>query len=393
MKTLTPWLEAKWYGVTRVLWHYAPHEIVRFLPGTSRQFGPARHRTVWSEYRQHFPTPWRSVYAPTCQILPEPFYCNDDRYTWRSARVNPWPEFGVAEFSNGRLLDENGWVVGANDQHVRDFDLPVVNGVFLMNRITKLHPIRQIPGRTLNLSTIFGVRNFFHHVVDGIGRLHLSEKAGYTWDDFDHVILSRFESPMARVVEKAAGIPKEKIIRLARRDHVECETLIQPSYPGKTAHSPWWVGEFFRKILPPPTHGRRKRVYIPREGTRNPTEILRIEARLESLGFERVDPMNAEDLHEKLPYASHIVAVHGAALANIILCRPGTRLIELMPSDIAHADFACYYYTLCTTLGMPYAAVVGQSTVPRRFPFSPQSNSSFDIPWMHFERGLEKLLA
>jgi len=303
-----------------------------------------------------------------------------------------WPEFGVAEIPEARLLDEHGWVVGNRDQHLRDFDYDAGAISLVVNRITKLRQARRLRGRTLNLSTAHGSYNFYHYVVDGLSRMDLVEKAGYSWSDFDQIILPPFRSPMTVALEKAAGIPTEKIVRLRRRDHVSCEILVQPSYPGWTAQTPWWVVEYLRKLMPPSTGPMTRKIYLPRGGTRNPARLKAMESRLAELGFEQVDTSNLSELRDKLGTASHVIAAHGAGLTNTFLCQPAARVLELMPSDIAHWAHPYYFYTLCSASQLPYGAIVGRSTRPRRFSFNATSQSSFDISAKDFETGLASFL-
>ncbi len=377
----------------RIFWSYAPRSILKFLPSSSLRFGPPRRHTSWPEYRAKYPVSWRPVYLSRSENFPPPFFCNDPSYSWQEVQKVIWPEFGVAEIPDARLLDEHGWVVGRGDKHLKDFDYFTGLRTLALNRIITLHPPRRLAGRTLNLSTAFGSHNFYHYLVDGLSRMHLVEKAGYRWEDFDQIILSRFHTPFTAAMEKAMGIPPEKIVRLNRRDHLRCDLLVQPSYPGWTGQTPWWVAEYFRKLTPSRFEKTDKKVYLPRGGTRNPTLLKRIEARLDELGFERADPMKESDLYNKLAAASHVVGSHGAALTNILLCRPGTKVLEFLPSDIVNGPHPYYFYTLCNTTGMQYGAITGRSVKPRRFKFNAQSQSAFEIEWQDFEAGMARLLA
>lgn len=386
-------LRGQWILWTSLFWTFAPRGILRFLPGSSLRFGPPRRYISWRKYRARYPVDWRVVYESRSETLPPPFFCNDPEYPWQEVQQVTWPEFGVAEIPEARLLDEHGWVVGRDDQHIQDFDYFTSLRSLTLNQMITLPSPRRLEGRTLNLSSAFGCYNFYHYLIDGLSRMHLVEKAGYSWDHFDHIILSRFNTPLTAAMEKAFGIPTGKIIRLARHDHVECDLLVQPSYPGWTAQTPWWVPEYLRKILPTSTRSTRKKIYLPRSGPRNPTLLTRIEEQLEDLGFERADVMNEADLFNKLAAASHIVSSHGAALTNIFLCQPGTRVLELFPSDIAHAPRPYYYYTLAHACGFAYGAIVGRATEARRFKFDAQSQSPFEIKWKDFEAGMTRLLA
>lgn len=53
--------------------------------------------------------------------------------------------------------------------------------------------------------------------------------------------------------------------------------------------------------------------------------------------------------------ADRIVAVHGAALTNLIFCRPGTRVVEIFPSNFIKSP----YFWLSRRLGLEYSFVLG----------------------------------
>jgi capsular polysaccharide biosynthesis protein len=52
--------------------------------------------------------------------------------------------------------------------------------------------------------------------------------------------------------------------------------------------------------------------------------------------------------------ASHIVALHGAGLANIVFADPSTTLVEIFPESYGTAA----YYVLAAGLGMTYASYI-----------------------------------
>lgn len=86
-----------------------------------------------------------------------------------------------------------------------------------------------------------------------------------------------------------------------------------------------------------PPDGSGKRIYISRAGAaiRRVTNELDIVAMLSRYGFESVEPggIPFSSQAELFQSADIIVAPHGAALANLMFCRPGTRILEFFPAD------------------------------------------------------------
>ncbi len=60
--------------------------------------------------------------------------------------------------------------------------------------------------------------------------------------------------------------------------------------------------------------------------------------------------------------ATHIVAPHGAGLSNLLFCRAGTRVLELMMDGYLQWSFR----HICAVRGLTYGCVFGQMTQPRR---------------------------
>ena len=89
--------------------------------------------------------------------------------------------------------------------------------------------------------------------------------------------------------------------------------------------------------IPAPPDGSGKRIYLSREGAaiRRVTNEPDIVAMLSRYGFESVEPggIPFSRQAELFQSADIIVSPHGAALANLMFCRPGTRVLEFFPAD------------------------------------------------------------
>lgn len=376
-----------------LLWHVLPRDALRLVPGSSMRFGPPRLTATWSEFRQNPGVTWHTVYPERAETLPRPFFCNHPSEVIAAGRHVVWPESGVAQIAGGRVLDDDAWVVGADDTYLADFCYFGSSRFSRVNQIFMLQRPRHLPGRTLNLASANSATNFFHVLIDSISRIHLVREANYTWKDFDQILFPRFSSPTVEMLVDLTGLPREKLIRIGRREQFFCETLIQPSFPGPLACTPSWVSEFYRALFPPTTQPRTRRLYFPRHGNRHPANEAALAARLSEEGFETADPMRTPDLRERLAEASHVVGVHGASLGNLVFCAPGTRVLELMPTEISAHYNRWFYYTLCATGRMPYGVVIGRSRAQRLTSFSPQPKTSFDVDPADFDRALTALLS
>jgi capsular polysaccharide biosynthesis protein len=101
------------------------------------------------------------------------------------------------------------------------------------------------------------------------------------------------------------------------------------------------------------------RLYISREKChyrklRNEAEIW---PELEKHGFEKVflEDLTLEQQIQKLQSADVVLGVHGAGFANVLFCRPGTRIIEIQDPE----DPNPHFYALAALLGLDYCLLIG----------------------------------
>ena len=113
------------------------------------------------------------------------------------------------------------------------------------------------------------------------------------------------------------------------------------------------------RLVGVPEQAARTRLYISREKChyrkmKNETEVW---LELEKKGFEKVflEDLTLEQQIQKLHSADIVLGVHGAGFANILFCRPGTRIIEIQDPD----DPNPHFYALAALLGHDYAILHG----------------------------------
>ncbi len=108
------------------------------------------------------------------------------------------------------------------------------------------------------------------------------------------------------------------------------------------------------KAMRPPG-GRRRRLYIKRAGSRQVGNSAELEAILRPRGFETVllenmQPAAQVDLFLE---AEWVIGAHGSALANLIFCPAGTKVLELAPEH----EFRTYFWLMAEKLGLTYAVL------------------------------------
>lgn len=224
-------------------------------------------------------------------------------------------------------------------------------------------------------STIYD--NYFHWLIECLPKVALWRQTG----DHRALLCPPMDLPFQRSSLELAGVPPERIVEVRHHVRVEGELLfsdrIRPGYD-RVSRS---IIPFFTDLRTrvPNQGGAKRRLFVSRSGARvrrlsNEAEII---AALNPLGFELV---RAEDLSfadQMVLYASAemIVAPHGAGLANIAICRPGTIVVELTHDHFEQPGGGTAYAALADFGALRYGLVVGAADTTREV----TRDSSFDF--------------
>jgi tetratricopeptide (TPR) repeat protein/capsular polysaccharide biosynthesis protein len=216
-------------------------------------------------------------------------------------------------------------------------------------------PIR---GRVAALAGLSG-HNYFHWMVDILPRLELLRQSGIAWDTIDWFWINNIDQPFQQQTLAALGIPLEKVLVSDRHPFIQADFLIVPSFAGHLGWSEPWAIEFLRQTFLPVAASSHidlpKRIYISRTQAHhrlvlNEAAVLQ---QLLPLGFVSVTLENLSFAEQVALFAQAdvIIAPHGGGLTNILFCRPGTTIVELVaPSYIRH-----YYWVISHSLKLhPY---------------------------------------
>lgn len=304
---------------------------------------------------------WRGVY-PSVANVRAPHACHGSIPLDLRDLLDPvMPEAGVLELdrpflqgiggqvfaADGTLLPDHSWY----GRHVDELGwaAPMGNG-------------EPVPGVSISLASDFGHKNFCHFVLDGLCRLHLFEAAGIRLETVDRVYCQAPPTEEARRLLDRLGIPAGKLEWLRRSSVVRPETLHVATLPGSRRNYPRWLPGFVQERWPVMPSRSDRRLFVSRKGYRrsahNEAAVRRL---LQAAGFEIHDPARSADSRQDFAEAAIIVGAHGTGLANIAWCRPGTKVLELLPSDHVYP----YYYTLSESAGLEYGCLVCRSVTER----------------------------
>lgn len=104
--------------------------------------------------------------------------------------------------------------------------------------------------------------------------------------------------------------------------------------------------------------GPHKRIYIDRS-TRNTTNSTQLKKRLKEHGFKVIRPENLPIMDQIILFmnAEIIVGAAGAAISNILYCKPGTKIVILNAEQ--HAD-NCVFSSIAKILNLDFQMVLGK---------------------------------
>lgn len=216
-----------------------------------------------------------------------------------------------------------------------------------------------VSGRTLVLASTGG-DTYFHWITDVLPRLGLARRAGYNIASFDWVLVNSLTHPFQQETLKHIGIPTYRCLSFHETELAyEMEEALLPSLPGVPGVVRTEAVDFLRNAFPTGKNPRSRKIFIGRGGAKHRALIHegKIAAMLSGRGFESVEceKLSVQEQANIFGSAEVVVGAHGAALTNLVFCRPGTRVVELFSPAYVNP---CYR-DLCVAAGLRHAAVIG----------------------------------
>lgn len=216
-----------------------------------------------------------------------------------------------------------------------------------------------VTGRTLVLASTGG-DTYFHWMTDVLPRLGLARRGGHDPASFDWVLVNGLTHPFQQETLEHLGIPKNRCLSFHTTELAyEMEETLLPSLPGVPGVVPPETVEFLQSTFPTKKIGTGRKLFISRGGAKHRALIHegKIAAMLSERGFESVDcgKMSVQEQAEVFGSAEVVVGAHGAALTNLVFCRPRTQVVELFSPAYVNP---CYR-DLCVAANLSHAAVVG----------------------------------
>ncbi len=201
---------------------------------------------------------------------------------------------------------------------------------------------------------------YCHWLLEELPRL-----LGVPLGEAEHLIVHAGPSYAQAALARRRG--KERLVVPRRNSHFACAPLLVPAMVGR-AGWPTLTAlaqvEAFTEGLGRDGTGRGERLYFSRSraGRRRVSNEEELWAELAPRGFSRVwlEDLTWSEQIAACRRARVVVAAHGAGLANLVFCPPGTRVVEL----VNRAYFNPTFWRLASLRGQDYRPVVTAGTEP-----------------------------
>lgn len=272
------------------------------------------------------------------------------------------PEGFVANLPGGRVFG-SGMVLSPDGRSVaRDVSLDYgkTEADHWLLTYQKIKPPLPLRGSVAVIATTLG-SGYAHWLLEELPRL-LTLPPRECETTIAHAV-----TPYQRAALALAQLP-DVILTPKRFSHYACEQLLVPALQGANGHpTPFSVAlvrEFAAPLGGSGTRGFGEKLYLTRENARRRkiSNEPALWARLRAAGFARValEELSWAEQIAAFRAARVIVAPHGAGLANLVFCAPGTRVVELFNRDYVHWT----YGQLASLLALDYRPLVSAGPGP-----------------------------
>jgi len=274
----------------------------------------------------------------------------------------------VIGIKNGRVYGENGAIITPDgtlldDVSIQLGSLPYGHKIFRKIRFPEIIRTNKVVAA---LATDGG-NFYFHWIINVLPRIHLLNKSNLRVDKY---LINYQNKPFQNESLKLLNIDLKKIIPSSNNLYLESSRLIVPSLvnndPGQM---PKWACDYLRESFLPHLNRIRKSntkyskyIYISRNKASgrkilNENEIFKNV--LDKYKFSKIylEDLSFIDQIKIFNDAEFIISPHGAGFANLVFCKPKTKIIEIFSPNFINP---CYYL-LSNIVDLDYFYLLGKS--------------------------------
>ena len=372
--------------------------LLRHLPISSKVFGPPKRlipkTKEWVEQYNSSGTKPASLYTKVYDgqhitRLPPKTLGAEINPAFEQSSVQTDDMF-VAAIPNGRVWHSDGAIITPDDILIEDvsaeYDVQrYIRGrhsAFSQVRLPRIHAEEGVVAVLTTLSADY----YSHWLLDVLPRFELLRLAGYTADTIDKYYLPEPTSSYQKEALARLGIPQSKILDSKKFPHVEAKMLIVSSLPQGVFQPTKWLFDFLRTNLSTKLSddnhnqpsGNPRRIYVSREQAAyrrilNENEVINF---LRGLGFHVVIAESLSLAEKSAVYAAADVVVSpaGSGFANMMFCKPRTKLIEIFNPIFLQGPS----WLLCNELDLDYYYLLGEECCQKAAPIKADIRVSMD---------------
>lgn len=235
----------------------------------------------------------------------------------------------------------------------------------------RLRAAQRLPGVTLNCMSDWADRVYGHCLWESVFRILLHWDLHGSFDKVDQILAPPFSQRVLRLISPdVAAAAEGKFVTAAERDlRFVCEAVRISPHPARIGSiSPRQI-EVLRRHVRHRDSGGGARIFRDRTGSdgrvlRNRHEVLETVRRA---GYQVVSLATTPNLQSVCHQATHVAGVHGSDLADIVFMQPGSRVLELTPTD----QVLPYFRAAGGAAGLDYRTLFIDSETHRMWPRGP----------------------
>jgi len=325
---------------------------------------------------------------------------SDNRIRVESVSKNKKIKYKIYIIKNGSLytdriqdtaiLIDRCIIEGPSFQY-RDNNLSPINNNIVFEKGTP-RKLKKLNGKVLSLLTGgAGNNNYWHWIYDVLPRLALCDEI-IKLSDVDYFLVPSLNKKFQLETLNELNIPTEKLLSSDKYRHIKSNELIATDHPyaisgnsTKDIHNiPSWICLWLKdKFLTNKSTYKKKlpkKIYIDRSDSTSNLSKLRalvneneIKKIMNKNGFEnvRLSDLHFADQVQLFYQADYIVGLHGAAFANLVFCRPNTKVLEFQSTtagqvieNIAKANNLIYSSIRCEPIDYDFLNQLGHIEIP-----------------------------
>ena len=265
-------------------------------------------------------------------------------YIVKNARIYTDNNENVAIIKNNLILPNISFQQAYGILRVSKYNCALVKGTPSF--------VKKIKGRVFNLCQGASGNNYFHFIFDIIPKIYLLSSK-ISLDKIDYFYIADPKNWQIKIL-KTLGIYENKLLSSKKHNHIIADEIYAVDHPWYTKghiHNsvkeiPSWIITRNRKLfLKDNKNSQRKKIFLDRSKSsynhcqiNNPGTLNRF---IKKKNFKSYKPelLTFKNQIKLFNDSSIIIGAHGASLTNIIFCKPGTKIIEIIPAD--HPNKKC----------------------------------------------------